>query len=168
MVEMLFSEDPELQLSTTQKFRKLLSKGNPPLTRVAHGAEPPCSITTSHASCCMGSSTSEPNPPIDEVINTPGLVERFVEFLKLSVNCTLQVHSLTLTHAHLHTSTHRHTHTLTHTLACKYTRTYIHTHLQVHTDTDRCTQTFTHTRTITRTHRHSHPHTGTHGTSAKV
>ncbi|KAM9824678.1 importin subunit alpha-7-like [Neosynchiropus ocellatus] len=56
MIEMLFSEVPDLQLTATQILRKLLSKG------VAH-------------------KVFKQNPAIEEVINSAGVLEKLVEFL---------------------------------------------------------------------------------------
>ncbi|KAM8883282.1 uncharacterized protein ACB058_020211 [Synchiropus picturatus] len=56
MIEMLFSEVPDLQLTATQILRKLLSKG------VAH-------------------KIFKQNPAIEEVINSAGVLEKLVEFL---------------------------------------------------------------------------------------
>uniref|UniRef100_A0A674DA71 Importin subunit alpha n=1 Tax=Salmo trutta TaxID=8032 RepID=A0A674DA71_SALTR len=67
LVEMLFSEDPELQLNYNTDIQE---------TTVQRYQAVQVNII--RIFCNLS------------VINTPGIVERFVEFLKMSVNCTLQ------------------------------------------------------------------------------
>ncbi|KAF3833576.1 hypothetical protein F7725_024780 [Dissostichus mawsoni] len=64
MVEMLFSEDPELQLATTQSSENYFPK----VFIVC--------LTVNLHNCAV---SQEPNPPIDEVINTARVVDRFFE-----------------------------------------------------------------------------------------
>lgn len=84
VIQMIFSDDPDQQLIATQRFRKLLSKGQYLQILISHWKN---TIITCIAYYCP----SEPNPPIDEVIHTPGIVNRFVEFLRRNDNSTLQV-----------------------------------------------------------------------------
>jgi importin subunit alpha-1 len=81
MVAALYTDDVEQQLIATQKFRKLLSKGMNGLYGCMSGLNVWLIVLISVA--------TEPNPPIDEVIQT-GIVPRFVEFLHRDDNSVLQ------------------------------------------------------------------------------
>lgn len=80
MVAELQSPETEVQLAATQKFRKLLSRGYIIVLETFSYNKTKIKETLF---------STEPNPPIDEVIKT-GLVPKFVEFLSRSDNPVLQ------------------------------------------------------------------------------
>ncbi|KAL4676180.1 hypothetical protein H8959_010325 [Pygathrix nigripes] len=90
MVQMIFSNNADQQLTATQKFRKLLSKGKN-YFQYAYLILQDFIVFF----LCLCNNLSllkflEPNPPIDQVIQKPGVVQRFVKFLERNENCTLQ------------------------------------------------------------------------------
>jgi hypothetical protein len=84
MINDLNTNDVEKQLLATQQFRKLLSKGAYLFLFSLFNLK---LILVFLFSFCLYS--TEPNPPIDEVIKT-GIIPRFVEFLKNNENSSLQ------------------------------------------------------------------------------